>query len=139
MSYTQSRVPGGLLHQPPSHPSFRPTHDVKTTEDPHQYSTNDDSPGTPHVSDTSDVFVGTPASTFKVPMEEYFTDNLLPVVEGEDSTTSSSSSSSQSLSSTGRGLQCSKCLEALHQLHYIKKFGQVYPDSLEIYAILSPS
>ena len=22
VSYTQSRVPGGLLHQPPSHPSF---------------------------------------------------------------------------------------------------------------------
>ena len=33
VSYTQSRVPGGLLHQPPSHPSFRPTHNVKTTED----------------------------------------------------------------------------------------------------------
>ena len=46
-------------------------------------------------SDASDVFVGTPDSTFKVPMEEYFTDNLLPVVEGEESTTSSSSSSSQ--------------------------------------------
>ena len=90
VSYTQSRVPGGLLHQPPSHPSCRPNQDVKTTEDPCLYSTNDDSPGTPHVSDTSDVFVGTPDSTFKVPMEEYFTDNLFPVVEGEESTTSSS-------------------------------------------------
>ena len=103
---------------------------MKTTEDPCQYFTNDDSPDTPHVSDTSDVFVGTPDSAFKVPMEEYFTDNLLPVVEGEESTTSSSSSSSsQSLSSTGHGLQRSKRLEALHQLHYIKKFEQVYPDS----------
>ena len=77
---------------------------MKTTEDPRQYSTYEDSPGTPHISDTSDVFVGTPDTTFKVPMEEYFTDNLLPVVEGEESTTSSSSSSSHSLSSTGRGL-----------------------------------
>ena len=102
VSYTQSRIPGGLLHQPPSHPSFRPTHDVKITEDPRQYATNDDRPGTPHVSDTSDVFVGTPDCTFKVPMEEYFTDNLLPVVEGEESTTSSLTSFS-SLSSTGRG------------------------------------
>ena len=49
-------------------------------------------------SDASDVFVGTPDSTFKVPMEEYYTDNLL--LEGEESTTSSS----QSLSSTGCGL-----------------------------------
>ena len=89
VSHTQSLVPGGLLCQPPSHPSFRPTHDMKTTEDPCQYSMNDDSPGTPHVSDVSDVFVGTPDSTFKVPMEEYFTDNLLPMVEGEESTTSS--------------------------------------------------
>ena len=56
VSYTQSRVPGGLLHQPPSHPSLQPSHDMKTTEDPRQYSTNDDSPGNPHVSDTSDVF-----------------------------------------------------------------------------------
>ena len=30
-----------------------------------------------------------------------------------------------------RGLRRSKCLEALHQLHYIKKFEQAYPDSLE--------
>ena len=102
---------------------------MKTTEDPCQYSMNDDSPGNPHVSDTSDVFVGTPDSTFKVPMEEYYTDSLLPVVEGEESITSSPSS--QSLSSTGRGLRHSKCLEALHQLHYIKKFEQPYPDSLE--------
>ena len=104
VAYTQSRFPGGLLHQPPSYPSFQPTLDVKTTEDPRQYSTNDDSPDTPHVSHASDVFIGTPDSTFKVSMEEYFTDNLLPVVEGEESTTSSSSSSSHSLSSTSRGL-----------------------------------
>ena len=49
VSYTQSHVPGGILHQPPSHPSFYPTQEVKTTEDPRQYSANDDSPGTPHV------------------------------------------------------------------------------------------
>ena len=65
-------------------------------------------------------------------MEEYFTDSLLPVAEGEESTTSSTSSS-QSLSSTSRGLCRSKHLEALHpgQLQYIKKFEQIYPDSLE--------
>ena len=57
VSYTQSRVPGGILHQPPSHPSFHPTHDVKTTEDPRQLSMNDDSPGTLHVSDVSDVLL----------------------------------------------------------------------------------
>ena len=61
-------------------------------------------------------------------MEEYFTDSLLPVAEGEESQTSSSS---QPLSSTGCGLRHSKHLEALHQLHYINKFEQSYPDSLE--------
>ena len=100
-SYTQSRVPGGILHQPPSHPSFSPTQDVKTTEDPRQYSANDASPGTPHVLDASDVFVGTPDTAFKIPMEEYFTDSLLPVAEGEESTPSSIS---QPLPSTGCGL-----------------------------------
>ena len=73
---------------------------MKTTEDPRQYSTNDDSLGTPHVQDTSEVFIGTPDTAFKVPMEEYFTDSLLPVAAGEESTTSSS----QPQSSSGRGL-----------------------------------
>ena len=75
----------------------------------------------------SDVFVGQPDTPFKVPMEEYFTDNLLPVAEGEESKTSSS----QPLLSTGHGLHGSKRLKALHQLHNIKKSEQVYPDSLE--------
>ena len=115
---TQSRVPRGILHQPPSHLSFSPTQGVETTEDPRQWSANDDSPGTPHVQDTSDVFIGQLDTAFKVPMEEYFTDSLLLVAEGEES----NSSSSQPLSSTSCGLCHSKCLEALHQLHYIKKF-----------------
>ena len=99
----------------------------KTTQDPYQYSTNDDSPGIHHVQNSSDVFVGNPDATFKVPLEEYFTDNLLPVAEGEES----NSSAPQPLSSTSCGVHHSKHLEALHQMHYIKKFEQIYPDSLE--------
>ena len=34
VSDTQTQVPGGILHQPPSHPSFSPTQDVKTAQDP---------------------------------------------------------------------------------------------------------
>ena len=99
---------------------------MNSTQDPRQYSVSNDSPGTPDVQDTSDVFVGKPDATFRVPIEEYYTDSLLPVAKGEESKTSSS----QPLSSTGHGLHHSKRLEVLHQLHYIKKFEQIYPDSL---------
>ena len=34
VSYTQTRVPGGILTQPPSHPACRADQDIVTTEDP---------------------------------------------------------------------------------------------------------
>ena len=66
VSYTHSSVPGGLLHQPPSHPSFRTNQDVKTPEDP-CHSTNDDSLGTPHVQDASDVLLVRPTPFSRFP------------------------------------------------------------------------
>ena len=34
VSYTQTRVPGGILTQPPSNPAFRAGQDIIATEDP---------------------------------------------------------------------------------------------------------
>ena len=57
VSYTQTRVPGGILTQPPSHPAFHAGQDIITSEDPLRFSSNEDAPGVPHQPDQSDSFI----------------------------------------------------------------------------------
>ena len=63
-------------------------------------------------------------------MEEYYTDNLLPLLEGEDLKNSDSSNPDSSPpTSTPKDrdlttLRRSKRLQALHQLHYVQSLEQ---------------
>ena len=73
VSHTTSRLPGGILQQPPSDPAYNPTWDIHTTEDPKRFT---------HDTSSTDIddapFINTPGESLKVPFEEYFMDNLLP-------------------------------------------------------------
>ena len=129
VSYTQSRVPGGITTQPPSHPAVRAGHDVLTTEDPLRFSSNEDAPGHAHSPDNSDTFLTSPDNSTEVPMEEYYTDNLLPALEGEGLNNSSQLTSTTSDSNLST-LRRSKRLQALHQLHYVQCHEYSYPNDL---------
>ena len=85
VSYTQTHVPGGVLTQSPSHSAFHAGQDIITTEDPVRFSSNEDAPGFQHQPDQSDAFIESSKHGFQIPMEEYYTDNLLPLLEGEGS------------------------------------------------------
>ena len=71
-------------------------------------------------------------------MEEYYTDNLLPLLEGEDleNPESSDPDSSPPLSTPKERdlptLRRSKRLQSLHQLLYVHQFEKRYPDEISL-------
>ena len=113
------------MTRPSSHPAFCAGQDIITTEGPAQFSSNEDAPGLQHQPDQSDTFIQSSESDLQVPMEEYYTDNLLRLLEGEGSENSELSNPDSSppimvpIEKDLPTLRCYNRLQALHQLHYV--------------------
>ena len=91
-----------------------------------------------HSPDPSDTFIEHSDANTQVPMEEYYMDNLLPLIEGGSLANSESSNPDSSPPITTpkerdlTTLRRSKRLQALHQLHYIRRFEQTYPNEISL-------
>ena len=109
--YQDPRLPGGLALQPPSLPPPDIDQVVHQTDDPSLVATKNSLP-----SPIAEPFLKNITKPNEV--EEYFTDNLLPLVEGESTTQTSQISQDSTSDNQSTTLRRSKRLQAVKQVYH---------------------